>query len=836
MAKLVQDLRYSIRNLRRNPVFTVVALLSLALGIGCNTAIFSLLDQVMLRRLPVTQPGRLVVLSDPGPYQGRHSSHYSSPVEMSYPMYRDIRDGDPVFDGVLARLSTELSLAWQGSTEQINGELVSGNYFDVLGVSAALGRPFHSSDDVKPGGHPVAVLSHGFWVRRFAANPGILNQNIRLNSLPMTVVGIAPPGFQGVSVGDRTDVFVPMMMKAQMTPGWDDLENRRSIWVNVLARLKPGITMQQAQTASTAFWHPILQMELDKMGAKPSRFRQQFASKQMRVLPGATGLSGIREHFSTSLIVLMIMVGLLLLIACANVANLLLARAAARQREVAIRLALGSGRGRLIRQLLTESVLLSVAGGLLGLLVADWSGTFLLHFFAADDGAQTLSAGPDPRVLGFTAALSILTGLLFGLMPALQTTRHALADTLKEQAGNLSSAASQLQFRKALVVAQIALSLLLLVGAGLFARSLVNLRHTDTGFRTDHMMTFGINPELNAYTQVQMRSFYKQLRENIAALPGVRMVTLADMGVLNDSNRGSNINVEGHRDQEGEDTNVNRSDAGPGYMATLGIPIIAGRDFTEADMLSTEKVGIINEKMAREFFGGGPNAIGRHFGWGGGNKAKADIVIIGVVRDGKYSSIRQVTPRFVYTPYTELDRVYGMTFFVRTAQDPVSLTPALRRAVANLDPNLPVHDVKTMDRTIEESVVFDRIIAQLSTFFGILATLLASIGLYGVMAYNVTRRTREIGVRIALGADRRSVMGLVMAEVVKLAAVGLVIAIPVSVLLGRLVESQLYGLKGTDPWVVMCAAVLMATIALVSGYIPAWRASRVDPIVALRWE
>ena len=576
MSKLFQDLRYAIRNLRRNPVFTLVALLSLALGIGCNTAIFSLLDQIMLRPLPVSHPEQLVILGDPGPANGHVEMHYSAHVEMSYPMYRDIRDRNAVFSGVLARYGTQLSLAWQGHSEQVNGELVSGNYFDMLGVSTLLGRPFHPSDDLKPGAHPVAILSHGYWVRRFAANPRILNQTIRLNALPMTIIGVTPDGFNGVAVGEAPDVFVPMMMKARMTPGWDDLDNRRSVWPNVIARLKSGVTIQHAQAAMNAFWHPILEMEMAQMGAKSARFRKEFTGKQMVVLPGAKGFSNMRELFSTSLIVLMAMVGLLLLIACANVANLLLARAASRQREISIRLALGAGRLRLIRQLLTETLLLALAGGLLGLMVADWSGNFLLHFFASGGGARALNAGPDTRVLVFTGVLSVLTGVLFGLVPAFQITHHSLADTLKEQAGNLSGAAGQLQFRKALVVAQIALSLLLLIGAGLFARSLVNLRHIDVGFRSDHLITFGVSPGLNGYSQPQMLSLYKRLREDIAALPGVREVSLADIGVLDNSDASRNINVEGHREHEGEDMDVNYSSTGPAYIHTLGIPARRG--------------------------------------------------------------------------------------------------------------------------------------------------------------------------------------------------------------------------------------------------------------------
>ena len=832
MATLLQDLRFALRTLLKSPAFTAVALLSLALGIGANTAIFSLMDQVLLRSLPVKHPEELVLLSTPGPKSGFVEANFDSDYSFSYPMYQDIRDRAPAFNGVLARYQVPLSMSWKGGTERVHGELVSGNFFDVLGVPAAIGRTFMADDDRTAGASPVAVLSHGFWTRRFAANPAILNQTISLNGHAMTVVGIAQQGFRGIGAGETTDVFVPMMMKAQMTPGWDGMKDRRAMWLMIMGRLQPGVSAKQAEVALTTFWRPLFEMELKEMKTESERFRKGFVNQRAELHPGQRGASTLQQQVSKPLIVLMAMVGLVLLIACANVANLLIARAAARRKEIAIRLALGAGRWRIVRQLLVESSLLAVAGGALGLLAASWACDLLIGYLPFDSAVESLSSGIDLRVLLFAFAVSAVTGVLFGLAPALQATRPDVAATLKDEAAGAMGSGGQVRLRKVLVVVQVGLSLLLLIGSGLFARSLYNLRQLNPGFRADHVMTFSLNPQLNGYGNARMIDLYGGLRDDLAALPGVRAASLGTIPLLSGDNMMSSISVEGYKAKDSDDNSPAEDYVGPGYLATLGIPLVAGREFTAADTANAPHVALVNQAFAQNYFAG-ENPLGRHFQL---TRNKIPIEIVGVVKDGKYYSLREKTPRFMYFPYTQNGNIGPMTMYVRTAIEPSSLGPTLRKAVQRLDANLPVADMKSMQAQVDESVFLDRLTALLSGFFGLLATLLAAIGLYGVMAYTVARRTREIGIRMALGANTANVLRLVMAEVAIMAGLGIAIALPVSYPLTKLIESQLYGLQGNDPLILTLAAVSLAAVALVAGYIPAARAARVDPLIALRYE
>lgn len=827
----LDDLRYALRNLRRTPVFTTVAVLSLALGIGANTAIFSLLDQVLLRLLPVKNPQELVqVYIGPGPFSGSSRGNRDN---VSYPLYRDLRDRNQVFSGILARWPLALSFTGGDRTERVNGELVSGNYFEVLGVGAALGRVFTQDDDRIPNGHPLVVLTYGFWQRRFGGNPGVLNHTVRVNGHPMTVIGVAQRRFQGIEVGKPRDIMVPMRMKPPMTPTWDDLENRRSIWTYAIARLKPGVTRQQAEVAMQVVYRPILEMEAPLFPDASESFRKRYVEKKLIVVDASKGQSELRKRFSTPLDVLMAMVGFVLLIACANVANLLLARAAARQKEIAIRLALGAGRGRVIRQLLVESTVLALAGGAAGLLLASWSGQVLLRFLPGDGAAQALSTAPDLRVLGFAMGLSLVTGVLFGLVPALQATRPAIAPALKDQASNVSAGAGQVRLRMALVSAQVALSLVLLIGAGLFARSLYNLKDVDPGFRAANLMSFSINPSLNGYTQPQMQQLFARLEDSLAQLPGSRAVASAEITPLSGDSTQSTVRVEGYQPKPEEDMNPYVNWVGPGYFSTMGIALIGGREFTRRDGPASPKVAVINESMARYFFGR-ENPVGRHFGFARNNTP--DIEIVGVVRDGKYESLREKVKRTVYIPWTQHPTIEDMSFFVRTTEKSAALAGALRGAVANLDGNLPVYNLKSIEAQIDESIYVDRMIAALSSFFGALATLLAAIGLYGVMAYNVARRTREIGVRMALGAARGNVLWLVMKEVALLAGAGIAVALPAAYGLGRTISSQLYGVAPADLGVLVGGTLVLATVAGLAGYVPALRATRVDPLVALRYE
>lgn len=829
METIRQDLGYALRTLRRSPGFTAVVVLTLGLGIGANTAIFSVMDQVLLRVLPVKNPEELVLLDGPGPFQGRTFNDNT----FSYPTYRDLRDQSPVFSGTLARFPANLNLSYKGQTERVDGELVSGNFFDVLGVQPVLGRAFTPDDDRTPGAHPVMMLSHGFWSRRFAAAPGIVGQTLSLNGHAMTVIGIAPPGFHGIEVGASPDVLVPIMMKAQMTPTWDDLENHQSRWLNVMARLKPGTTREQAEVAMNVVYKQILQEDIKLVRQPSERFRTRFLAKHLSLLPGFKGRSELRNRFSTPLVVLMAMVGLVLMIACANVANLLVARAASRQKEVAIRLALGAGRGRIVAQLLVESLLLSLAGGLCGLLIASWTTDLLLRALPFESAARTFSAGLDWRVAAFAMAVSLGTGLIFGLVPAFQATRPVLTTTLKEEAGSVVGGAPQVRFRKVLVVAQVALSLLLLIGAGLFARSLYNLRNLNPGFRADHLMSFTIDPSLNGYSQERLQSLFPELQDRLAALPGVRSASTALLPLMTDSNWGMTVQVDGYQAKEGEDLNPGVNAVGPGFFTTMEIPLVAGREFTAQDVAGAPAVAVVNETFAR-YFWGKESPIGHRFGFGRGKAT--DIEIVGVVKDGKSASLREEIPRFLYIPTVQAPELGGAVYYVRTVQDPAALGQTLRQAVLQVDPNLPVSDLKTMTRQVDESLFIDRTISGLSAAFGLLATFLAALGLYGVMSYSVARRTREIGIRMALGAAQGTVLRLVLSEVAWMATIGILIGLPSAWAASRFLESQLFGLKAADPAVSALATVTLAIVTLVAGYLPARRATEIDPMVALRYE
>jgi predicted permease len=747
-------------------------------------------------------------------------------------MYRDFRDRNEVFSGVLARYAASLTMLHENRSERVRGELVSGNYFQVLGLQASHGRVIQPADEGAPGGSPVAVLGHGFWTRRFGSNAGIVGRTIRLNGFPVTVVGVAPAGFNGTDVGTQPDLFVPVSMKAQMTPTYDGLQERRYMWLNLMARLGDGVSREQAEAGMAVLFRQIRAQELESMKAPSERFRKRFLEARLEVLPGFKGLSQFREQFSTPVIVLMAMVGLVLLIACGNVANLLMARAPGRQREVAIRQALGASHGRIVGQLLVESLVLAIAGGALGVLVAIWTGDLLLRALPFESAARVFTSTPDARVLLFALGVSMLTGLLFGLVPAWQTARPRIVRSLKEEGGSVVGR-GHVRLRKGLVVAQVALSLLLLVGAGLFARSLWNLRALDPGFEMDRLVTFSVDPALSGYKSPQTLAFLQQLQERLSSLPGVKSASLAAFPPLSENVWMATVQVEGYKAKEGEDMNPHVNTVGPDYFETMGIPIVAGRGFTAADGPTAPKVAVISEKMAKYFYGD-LNPLGRRFGFGRGKAI--DIEIVGVVKDWKDQNLKEDVARFVYTPYQQDPEVGGMTFFVRAASDGSVTGDLLRQTVRGLDPAIPVFDVKTMEAVAGESLFFDRMMATLSACFGALATLLAAVGLYGVMSYAVARRTREIGVRVALGAEPGRVVWLVMREVVLLAAIGIGVGLPLALAVGRFMRSQFFGVSPTDPLTLVVATVTLLTVALAAGYVPAGQATRVDPMRALRAE
>jgi predicted permease len=831
MDQIRQDFRLALRALRRAPGFSLVIVLTLGLGIGANTAIFSLMDQVLLRMLPVRDPQRLVLLDGPGPFSGRTNG----PQVFSVPMFRGLQAGsDDVLEGVFARFETSATMSVGRQSERISAELVSGDYFPLLGVPAALGRTLGPEDDRTPGGHPVAVLSYGFWQRRFGGEPSILNQDVRINGHPMTVVGVAARDFAGIDMGGPVDVFVPLMMKAQMTPTWNDLDAWRSRWVNVMGRLKPGVSQEQAAAALNVAYRQLLQEDFKTITRAPGgTFRDRFLSKNLLVLPGAKGRSLLRSQFSTPLVVLMGMVGLVLLIACANVANLLLARAAAQQKEVAIRLALGAGRWRVVRTRLTESVVLALAGAAVGVLFAWWTTTVLIETLPFDRAVRTLSGEPNLRVVLFAIAVSTMTALLFGLAPAFQATKPAVTTALKEEAGSVAGSGRQARFRKGLVVVQVALSVLLLAGAGLFARSLYNLRTLNPGFVTEDLLQFSVDPALSGYSRPRAESLFTQMQAQLAALPGTVSVSAAVIPAMTESMWSSTVSVQGYERKEGEDMNPAVNAVAPGHFATMGMPLVAGRDFRPTDVLGAPKVAVINETMAK-YFWGDENPVGRRFGFG--RDEGFPIEVVGVVRDSKFTTLRDEIPRFVYVPYMQQDDLDTMTFYVRTRAGAAGIPAAARQVVQRLDPNLPIFDLKTMDAQVDESLFLERLVAALSMLFGGLATVLAAVGLYGVMSYTVSRRTREIGIRMALGAARASVLWLVLREVALMAAAGIVLGLPVAVGLSRFIQSQLYGLSPTDPATLSLTAFVLTAVAMLAGYVPARRATKVDPIRALRYE
>jgi predicted permease len=836
MENLLQDIRFGLRTLGKNPGFTIVAILTLALGIGANAAIFSLTDQVLLRLLPVERPRDLVVLSSPGRSWGRSWSDGDSSTSFSYPTYKEIRDRNEVFAGVLARFHVQVSVAGQGESQLTDAELVSGNYFQVLGVHPFLGRVLDSQDESAPGGNPVAVLGYGYWTRHFGSDPNILNKQLAVNGNSLTVVGVARPGFTGVQVGQIPDLFIPITMKAQMTPNWDGLADRGDHWVAIIGRLKQGMSAAKAEAGLLPMYRAIL--ETDAIPLKLSHggaHEKEFLGKKIVLSTGSHGRPILQHDAKQPLLVLMAMVGLVLLIACANLAGLLIARGEGRQREIAVRLALGAGRWRLVRQLMTESLILALAGGAAGLALASWMLSVIVNSIPQSEGAAGLTAQIDYRVLIFACAVSLVTGVLFGLAPAIRATHTDLQSVLKDQGANVSGGKANVRVRKSLLVSQIALTGVLLAAAGLFGHSLLNLKTQDLGVRPDHVLEFSISPELNRYTPAQTIALADRIRKSIEPLPGVRSVSASQIPMLADSNSTSNITVPGYNAQEDEDMNVDQNWVGPNFLAAMGIPLLNGREFSDADSSTSPKVAIINEAMARHFFAG-RNPIGLSFGFGGGKDTKIDTEIVGVVKDSKNTDVKTAPRPFVFSPYSQSEHAGNATFYVRTNQEPVALTVTVRNLIQGIDGNLPVYGVKTLTAQVDEIMFTDRLVTIFSLCLGLLASLLAAVGLYGVMAYVVARRTREIGIRMALGATQHNVAWMILREIIGMLAAGLGIGLIAAYGIGRLVESLLFGVKAGDPVVFLIAAGLLVTVAMLAGWLPSRRAANVDPMVALRYE
>ena len=841
----IGDFKYALRTLRRSPGYVAVAALTLALGIGANTAIFSLLDQILLRLLPVKHPQQLVLLT----MRGHHYGSNWGGNAISHPMFRDFQAHNEVFSGTFCRFPDPVSLTFGAQSERVNAELVSGTYFSVLGVNTVLGRAFTPDDDRVPLGHPLVMLTYDYWRQRFGGAPGIVGQNLIVNGHNMTVIGVVQPGFEGVELGYSTKIFIPIMMQDWIVVGNPKmLTDRRTRWVNAFGRLKPGVSITQAKASLEPFMHSMLEMEVKEAAfSHASAYdREQFLKCWMDVLPGSQGRSYTRRELSTPRWVLMATTGVVLLIACANLANLLLARATGRQKEIAVRLAIGATRVRIISQLLTETLSIAALGGMVGLAIAFSADKALLRIYLPADSADlNISTLPDFRILVFTLGVTVLTGIVFGLVPALQSTRPDVGRVLKDEAGAVVGG-GHAGLRKTLVVAQVALSLLLLIGAGLFLRSLKNLSNLGPGFPVERLVGFHIDPSRGGYTPERSKLYYQQLTNVLSSIPGVESVGLASMRILENNEWDSSMTVEGYTPAKPEDrAEPFMNQISPGYFATLGVPIVAGRDFRMTDDHEIKKgpeeddwtptTVMINEKFAKKFFPG-RNPLGLHLGFGNDPGTRMDMEIIGIVKDIKYTSLRDEIPEQAYIPYMGSHFLGRMTMYIRTAVDPNLLMPTLREKVRELDPNLPIYGLRTTETQISNSLVTERMIASLSTVFGFLATILAVIGLYGLMSYTVAQRTREIGIRMALGAEQGNVVWMVMRDVLRLIGFGIVVGIPAALALTRVVESQLFGLTGHDPRTLAMAAVALTAVACAAGYIPAFRASRLDPIKALRYE
>ncbi len=817
-----QDLRYGTRLLLRAPGFTAVAVVSLAIGIGANTAIFSLVDKVLIRKLPVEEPDRLVVVSAT---RGQGISTTSSFAD-----FVDYRDRNEVFEGLVATFQRALTLSDGGQAERIQGLIVSGNYFSVLGVRPAHGRGFLPEEDETASTHPVVVIGYGLWQRRFGADPGLVGRTVSLNAYPYTVVGIAPPGFNGTVAGSAPDAFVPLMMMGRIATSPVDLlfgpRDRLSGWLQLLGRLKPDSTREQAAAAMTLLGSQIVR-------AHPNLDPNLRVEPKFVIEDGSRGHTTLLRDIRFPLQMLMAIVGLILLIACANVANLLLARARTRQKEIAVRLAIGAGRMRLIRQLLTESLLLSTLGGAAGLALAASISGVIVGFTPPNNNAfssLTLDDQLDLRVLAFTLAISVLTGILFGLAPALVASRPDLVSALRDEATVFGKKLRHLNLRNLLVVGQVAVSVIVLVGAGLCVRSLRNLSAIDTGFDPAKVLVMSVDVGLSGYNRERGLQFYSDLLERVQRLSGVEAVSLATQIALGDG-FGATMRADGYAPRPGEDLGSDFNQIGPDYFGVMQIPLLEGREFGPTDTTTTLPVAIINQTAARRFWPG-QSALGRRVIIGR-PPYDSTRVVVGVVKDSKYRRLTEEVRPAVFTPFFQSYRG-DMTLHVRTTGEPAAMLAAVRREVQALDRSLPLYNTRTLEEQKTRSLYTSRLAAALLTTFGLLALLLAAVGLYGVMAYAVKRRMHEIGIRMALGAQGSDVRRLVMVEGTAIMTIGLLLGLGGALAGTRLVGSFLYGVRPNDPIAFAGAAVLLATVTLLATYLPARHASRIDPLLAIR--
>jgi predicted permease len=825
---LFKDLRYGLRTLRRNPGFAAIAVLSLAMGIGANTAIFSIIEAVMLRPLPVPAPSRLVSVGDAA--RPNDVLNGTPLLEVfSYPLYVRLRDHNTVFTGLLASGGTaKLEIdGGSGASEPVRGRLVSSNYFDVLGVPAALGRTFTPGDGSSPGTAPFIVISDAYWKSHFGRSHDVLGRTVHLNGYSFTIVGIGPRGFTGEVSGSPADLWIPLSMEAQVNRSDSRLHDNKCNWLLFLGRLKDGVSLAaaRAQVTSLAVTTAIEFAGSQFTAADISRLRRRTV--EVALCP--RGFSSLRKRFSQPLVTLMIVVGLVLLIACANVANLLLARAAGRQKEITVRLAIGSGRGRLVRQLLTESLILAVLGGILGLVLATWGSALLLHLASPGPTPIALDIHPNTAMLGFTAAVTLFTGLLFGLTPALRSTRVDLASTLKENTRSLSSSGWQLG--KLLVASQVALSLLLLIGAGLFIRTLINLQTLDVGYSRTALAIMRVDEGASGYTKAQILPLAHRLEERLLSLPGVAAVSISQNGIFNGTDAMTDgLRVEGFTPIRHEDTACHFDVVGPHYFQVVGVPVLAGREFDERDGAGSQPTVIINQTMARFYFGHA-DPLGKWI-----QEDDQRFTIVGVVRDMRENELKGEAERRLYWPLKRGDPLAALNFEIRTHSGASAMIPVIRRELRRFDPNLKTTNLQPVGALIDASYSEERLIAELCGFFGALALVLAATGIYGVMAYAMSRRTNEIGLRLALGADRKDVVFMVLRETLLLAIAGIAIGLPAALAATRLIGASLVGLTASDPSTFVAAVLVVLVVAILAGFVPAARAARIDPMSALRQE
>ncbi|HSQ28433.1 MAG TPA: ABC transporter permease [Gemmatimonadaceae bacterium] len=830
----MRNLRLAFRTLFKTPFVTVVAILSLALGIGANAAIYSLFNELLRAPLPVPHPEQLVNLGGNRPSPGSHQCGLAGDCQwvFSYRMFRDLEAQPGPFSGVAGHVAFYPNVAFRGNTVNTTAELVSGSYFPVLGVKPAVGRLIGVEDDETIGAHPIVVLSHEYWKSQLGGDPAVVGQIISVNGRQLTILGVSAPGFEGTTTGMKPALFVPLSMRGAMSPGFNGFEDRRRYWIYLFARLRPGVTIEQASMQQNVVYHRIINdVELPLQKNVSQNVLARFKTKKLELTDGRRGLSNLHQQTQMPLVLLFGITLFVLAIACANIANLLLARAANRSLEMAVRLSLGATRRQLLAQLLTESVLLAVLGGLAGLAVA-WATLRAIIVLLPADVSSTLSFSLSGPALAFAGVLSMTTGLLFGLFPALHSTRPDLVSALRDGSGKTSATRGAARFRASLVTAQIALSMALLVSAGLFIKSLDNVSRVSLGLDVNSLVTFRVPPALNGYSGQRSQQIYSQIEREVGAIPGVRGVAAAQVQVLAGNNWDNDVNVQGFPATLDTDVDAYYNAVSPDFFRIMGIPLVTGREFTQSDVAGATRVVIVNEAFTRKFKLG-QNAVGKLMGQ---RRDSLTHVIVGVVKDAKYSGVKQEDRPVFYMPYKQDTTIGVLSFYVRSSVPPETLMPEIRRTIARIDRDLPLMSFKTMPQQIRDNVYLDRMITALSAAFAALATLLAAIGLYGVLAYSVVQRTKEIGVRMALGADSSSIVAMVLRHVAVMTLIGAAIGAVGALGIGQGAQSLLFGITARDPLVMAAAAAVLALVALAAGSIPARRASRVDPVQALRYE